>query len=128
MPILPLVDLVILFASVILGLGAVLKLYNVVWVASAAPLGFSPLDLLLIAVAMLVFALALVGRQWLKANEQAAAGQRASSTLDAYREARMTAGDGDPRTPHATPSVGASALPTRGAEAPAGWETRPLGR
>ena len=89
MPILPLVDLLILFASWILAFGALLKLYNVVWSQSAAPLGFAPLDLLLISVSMLVFAIALIGRQWLKANESSMlAGQRASTTLDAYREAR----------------------------------------
>ena len=115
MAVLPIVDLMILFSWTTLAAGALLKTTNVIFSKNWDLLGFAPLDLLMISVSMLIFAIALIGRQWLKANENViSATRRANATLDAYDEVR-----GDEtrreRTAHQ-----ASVQPA--------WETRPLER
>ena len=57
MPILPIIDLLILVAWTALAAGGVLKLVNLAFAQSFMLLGFAPLDLLIIAAVLLVFAL-----------------------------------------------------------------------
>ena len=115
MAVLPIVDLMILFSWTTLAAGALLKVANVVFSKAWDLLGFAPLDLLMISVSMLIFAIALIGRQWLKANENAIpAARRANTTLDAYDEVRREEARRDAPAPEPA--------------APSGWETRPLER
>ena len=113
MPVLPIVDLLILFSWTTLAAGALLKVANVVFSRAWKLIGFDPMDLLAISVSMLVFAIALIGRQWLKANENAMpAERRRDSTLDAYEQLREEQREG----------VGANSSQPL----PQGWETRPM--
>ena len=92
MPILPIIDLLILLAWTSLAAGGVLKLVNVVFTKFWTLLGFAPFDLFLISSVLLVFALTLVGRTWVKANEPALlAAKRADATREAYAELRPEA-------------------------------------
>lgn len=112
MAVLPIVDLLILFSWTTLAAGALLKVGNVVFSKAWTLLGFDPMDLLAISVSMLIFSIALIGRQWLKANENAApAARRANSTLDAYDEVRREE------------AQFADAL--QGGSSQQSWETRP---
>ena len=89
MPILPIIDLLILLAWTSLAAGAVLKLVNLAFAQYWTLLGFAPLDLLMITSVLLVFALTLVGRTWVKSNEPGVlASRRADATRDAYAELR----------------------------------------
>ena len=115
MAVLPMVDLLICVSWTTLAAGTLLKVGNVVFAKAWALLGFAPMDLLAISVSMLIFAIALTGRQWLKANENAApAARRANSTLDAYDEVRRE-------------EVEQRDAP-QGAPLQQGWEARPLER
>ena len=119
MTVLPIVDLLILFSWTTLAAGALLKVVNVTFSRAYTLVGFDPIDLLAISVSMLVFAIALIGRQWLKINEQAMpAAKRANHTLDAYDELRRD--NGDATVPASTAGSSASAQPRQA------WETRPL--
>ncbi len=85
MPILPLIDLLILIGWTSLFAAFVLK---AVWLSTSyAPrlFGMSPFDLVVSAGVMLLFALALAARQWVKSFEaaQRAEAQRVNDALDA---------------------------------------------
>jgi hypothetical protein len=89
MPILPIIDLLILLAWTTLAAGAALKLINLALAKYWTLLGFAPFDLLMITGVLLVFALTLVGRTWVKANDPGVlAARRADATRDAYAELR----------------------------------------
>ena len=97
MPILPIIDLLILLAWTTLAAGGALKLVNVALARYWTLLGFAPFDLLMISAVLLVFALTLVGRTWVKANDPALlAAQRADATREAYAELVAENGRGEP--------------------------------
>ncbi len=86
MPILPIVDLMILTAWTSL-LGAfVLKAIRVTTSYNPDLFGMGPMELTLVAGVLLLFALALTARTWLKAREfaQSSPRDRAAETLEAY--------------------------------------------
>ena len=79
MPILPVIDLLIFSAWSVLSVGAVLK---AIWVTTQyrpTIVGLGPLDCLIIAAVLLLFALALAGRTWVKTNEASGVKARASA-------------------------------------------------
>jgi len=82
-PTLPLIDLMILLAWTSLIVAVVQK---AVWMAlhsRATVLGLTPYDFVLVAGVLLLFALALAARVWVKANEQRLLrGQRPPGPLD----------------------------------------------
>ena len=92
MPILPIIDLLILLAWTSLAAGGVLKLVNIVFSQFWTLLGFAPFDFFMISAVLLVFALTLVGRTWVKANEPGLlAAKRAAAAREAYAELRSPA-------------------------------------
>ena len=88
MPILPIVDLLILMAWTVLFGAFGLKL--IASTTSYRPLlfGLGPLEMTLIAAVLLLFAIALAARSWLRSQETESSGARvrAASTLQAYSE------------------------------------------
>ena len=111
MPILPIIDLLILVAWTMLAAGGALKLANVAFARYWTLFGLAPLDLLTISGVLLVFALTLVGRTWVKANDPAVlAAQRADATREAYAELRGENGE--------APAV---------QEPTSSWQTRQIG-
>ena len=69
MTVLPLVDLLILVGTGAIGVGFVLKAVAITTVYRPTFLGFSSLDMLLIAVISFAMALVIAARTWLKLNE-----------------------------------------------------------
>ena len=69
MPILPLIDLMILMGSLSLVLGFGMKAIAVTTHYQPTILGFSAIDMVLIAGICLAFALTLAARTWVKLNE-----------------------------------------------------------
>ena len=89
MPMLPIIDLLILLAWTSLAAGGALKLINIVFAKFWTLLGFAPFDFFMITSVLLVFALTLVARTWVKANDPAVlAARRADATREAYAELR----------------------------------------
>ncbi len=85
MPVLPLIDLLLLSGWTALFVGFVLKAIALTTRYNPTVLGLSSLDFLLIAIAALLFAIALAARTWVKNQEPAArAAQRGRDTLDAW--------------------------------------------
>jgi len=78
--VLPLIDLLILIAWTSLIFASLLKAVGVAMAYPYAILGMHPLDFVYVAAVSLLFALALAGRVWVRANEPA--------LLRARREAR----------------------------------------
>ena len=104
MPILPIIDLLILLAWTSLAAGASLKLVNLAFAKYWTLMGFAPFDLLMITGVLLVFALTLVGRTWVKVNEPSVlAAKRADATRDAYAE--LTTEPSEPRPAPAQPAA-----------------------
>lgn len=94
MPILPIVDLMILMAWTSL-LGAfVLKAIRMTTSYDPSLFGLGPMELTLVGGVLLLFALTLTARTWLKARESGnnAARDRAAGTLEAYSALRSAAG------------------------------------
>lgn len=69
MPVLPLIDLLILMGSVSLALGFGLKAITLTTHYNPTILGFSSIDMVIIAGICLAFALTLAARTWVKLNE-----------------------------------------------------------
>ncbi len=90
MPILPLVDLLILFATLNLVVGFVLKMVSVSTRYNLHPLGFSALDFVVMAAICFGFALTLVARSWMKLHEPRLIAARRDA---AVAEARMRAAE-----------------------------------
>jgi membrane protein implicated in regulation of membrane protease activity len=88
MPILPIIDLLILMAWTVLFGAFGLKLIGLTTSYSPTLFGLGPLELTLIAAVLLLFAIALALRTWLRSQESTRSGaqMRAASTLQAYSE------------------------------------------
>lgn len=85
MPVLPLIDLMLLSGWTALFAGFVLKAVALTTTYRPTILGLSASDFLLVAVAALLFAIALAARTWVKSQEPAAvAARRGQETLDAW--------------------------------------------
>jgi len=69
LPILPLIDLLILMGSLSLALGFGLKAIAITTRYQPSILGFSSIDMVIIAGVCLAFALTLAARTWVKLNE-----------------------------------------------------------
>ena len=69
MPVLPLIDLLILMGSLSLVLGFGLKAIAITTRYQPTILGFSSIDMVIIAGVCLAFALTLAARTWVKLNE-----------------------------------------------------------
>ena len=67
--ILPLIDLLILAGTALLGVGFLLKAYAVVMSRGLAILGFGSMDFVVLAGVCWGFALVLAARSWVKLNE-----------------------------------------------------------
>ena len=93
-PILPIIDLLIFAAWTSLSIGGVLKAIYITTQYRPTFLTFSPVDLLIIACVLLLLALSLAARSWVKSFEtkgqEAGRGvaSRAQATLDAYESTR----------------------------------------
>ena len=82
-------DLLILLAWTSLAAGGMLKFVNLVFSKAWSLLGLAPFDFFMIAGVLLVFALTLVGRTWVKLNDPGIRPvQRAEATKAAYSELR----------------------------------------
>ena len=88
MPILPIIDLLILMAWTVLFGAFGLKLIALTTSYSPAIFGLGPFEFTIIAAVLLLFAIALASRTWLRAQESKNSGAklRAASTLQAYSE------------------------------------------
>jgi len=88
-PMLPMIDLLILLAWTSLAAGGMLKFVNLVFSKAWSLLGLAPFDFFMISGVLLVFALTLVGRTWVKLNDPGGRPvQRAEATNAAYAELR----------------------------------------
>ena len=88
MPILPIIDLLILMAWTVLFGAFGLKLSALTTSYSPALFGLGPFEFTVIAAVLLLFAIALASRTWLRAQESKHLGarRRVASTLQAYSE------------------------------------------
>lgn len=85
MPVLPLIDLMLLSGWTSLFVGFVLKVIHVSTSYRPTIFGLTPFDFLMIALAALLFAIALAARTWVKTQEPAAvAARRHKETMDAW--------------------------------------------
>lgn len=85
MPVLPLIDLMLLSGWTSLFVGFVLKAIHLSTTYRPTIFGLTALDFLLVAVAALLFAIALAARTWVKTQEPAAvAARRQKETMDAW--------------------------------------------
>ena len=98
MPVLPLIDLMLLAGWTALFIGFVLKAVAAVSSYRPAILGLSSIDFLMIAIASLLFAIALAARTWVKSQEPAAtAARRRDETMEAWN--RLQGAGGREREP-----------------------------
>jgi hypothetical protein len=85
MPVLPLIDLMLLSGWTALFVGFVLKVIHLTTSYRPSIVGLTPIDFLLIAVAAMLFAIALAARTWVKSQEpMAQAIRRRDETLQAW--------------------------------------------
>jgi hypothetical protein len=94
MPILPIVDLMILTAWTSLLGACVLKAIRVTTTYTPDLFGMGPFELTLVGAVLLLFALTLTARTWLKGKEYAGtttAKDRAAGTLQAYSAVQSAA-------------------------------------
>jgi hypothetical protein len=93
MPVLPLIDLLLLSGWTALLAGFVLKIIHLTSTYRPTILGLAPSDFLMIAVAAMLFAIALAARTWVKQQEPTAeAIRRRDETLEAWNALK----NGDP--------------------------------
>jgi hypothetical protein len=86
MPVLPLIDLLLLAGWTSLFAGFVLKAIALTTTYNPSILGMSSIDFFLVAMASMLFAIALAARTWVKAQEPAARALRLhKETMDAWR-------------------------------------------
>ena len=95
MPILPIMDLLILVGSTLVGIGALLKAVYVTTSYRPTLLGLGPLDCAIAAGVFLLFALALAARTWVKASEQDALAARRAQLESADMHFGSTSGSGE---------------------------------
>ena len=115
MPVLPLIDLALLAGWTALRVGFVLKVVSLTTSYRPTVLGLSSIDFLLIAVASMLFAIALAARTWVKSQEPTAVAiRRRDETIEAWKA--LKGGEspppdsvpadviaaGDPKTDHAS--------------------------
>ena len=85
MPVLPLIDLLLLGGWTALFIGFVLKVIDLTTTYPAAILVLSSTDFLMVAIAAMLFAIALAARTWVKTQEPAARAARLQKeTMDAW--------------------------------------------
>lgn len=95
MPVLPLIDLMLLAGWTSLFVGFVLKVIHVTTSYRPAILGFTPIDFMLMAIAAMLFAIALAARTWVKSQEPAATAiRRRDETLEAWNALKGASGNG----------------------------------
>ncbi|MBW2723650.1 MAG: hypothetical protein JRE71_04625 [Deltaproteobacteria bacterium] len=114
MPVLPMIDLLILMGWTCLAVGAIMKAIAVTTNYQPYILTFGPYEFYEIAVLLLLFAVALAARTWVKAHEpEILAKQRRVSTLHAVTRANeepdRTSG-AQFAQPQSAPEVSASEL------------------
>lgn len=110
MPMLPLIDLMLLAGWTSLFIGFVLKVISVTTSFRPAILGLSPIDFLMIAIAALLFAIALAARTWVKSQEPAAlAARRRDETMEAWNRLQANGTQADEPKPEDVLSSAASA-------------------
>jgi hypothetical protein len=86
MPVLPLIDLLLFGGWTALFAGFVLKVVGLTTSYQPTILGMSPTDFLLVAVASMLFAIALAARTWVKTQAPAARAARLrQETMDAWQ-------------------------------------------
>jgi len=114
MPVLPLIDLMLLSGWTSLFVGFVLKVIHLTTSYRPTIFGLTPLDFLLIALAALLFAIALAARTWVKTQEPAAiAARRHKETMDAWHALSRNGvhDEPDPEEPGKAPGPGAEPSP-----------------
>ena len=85
MPVLPLIDFILLSGWTALLIGFVLKAIHLTTSYRPTIVGLTPIDFLLIAVAAMLFAIALAARAWVKTQEPTAVAiRRREETLEAW--------------------------------------------
>ena len=93
MPVLPLIDLMLLSGWTALFAGFVLKAVALTTTYRPAIFGMSSTDFFMIAMAALLFAIALAARTWVKSQEpRVTASRRRQETLDAWKAILVTHG------------------------------------
>ena len=103
MPILPLIDLMILMGSLSLVLGFGMKAISITTHYQPSILGFSSIDMVIIAGICLAFALTLAARTWVKLNEPRLSALRRRASEAEFRwqaeaiEHEIEAAEGRPR-------------------------------
>jgi hypothetical protein len=89
MPVLPLIDLLLLSGWTALLIGFVLKVIHLTTAYRPTILTLAPTDFLMIAVAAMLFAIALAARTWVKQQEPTAqAIRRRDETIEAWNALR----------------------------------------
>lgn len=110
MPVLPLIDLMLLSGWTSLLIGFVLKVIYLTTNYRPAILGFTPIDFMVIAMAAMLFAIALAARTWVKQNEPTAiAIRRRDETIEAWnalKDGGTGSGDAALENPIATGRAG----------------------
>ena len=107
MPVLPLIDLMLLSGWTSLFVGFVLKMIHLTTSYRPTILGLTPIDFLFIAIAAMLFAIALAARTWVKTQEPGAvAARRQQETLDAWNALPQ---NGTPPEPSAEQIIAAGA-------------------
>jgi hypothetical protein len=106
MPVLPLIDLLILMGWTCLALSGVLKAISITTTYQPEIFYLGPLDLLVVAGILLLFALTLAARTWVKAFEpEILAKQRRVSTLHSMTRATEGFDSAAGPYPAQTPSI-----------------------
>ena len=94
MPVLPLIDLMLLSGWTALLVGFVLKVVYLTTRYRPTLLSLTPIDFLMIAVAAMLFAIALAARTWVKQQEPAVtAARRRDETLEAWHRLKAENGE-----------------------------------
>jgi len=91
MPVLPLIDLMLLSGWTALLVGFVLKMVYLTTNYRPTIASLTPIDFLMIAIAAMLFAIALAARYWVASQSPAqSAVRRRDETLEAYRALHAT--------------------------------------
>jgi len=108
MPVLPLIDLMLLSGWTALLVGFVLKIIHLTTAYRPTIVGMSPMDFLVMAVAAMLFAIALAARTWVKQQEPTASAiRRRDETLEAWNALRNGESGAAPATPEDVIAAGA---------------------
>lgn len=96
MPVLPLIDLMLLSGWTALLVGFVLKMVALTTTYQPTIIGLSPVDFLMIAIAAMLFAIALAARTWVKGQEPTAVALRKKEeTMEAWNRLQQPDSNGD---------------------------------